>query len=490
MLRAFGNQDAPRLRISLQACAGPGKSAGLAWCGWNFISCYGEKHDHPKGAAVSITRDNLKDNLWAEFSKWQHHSEWLLRAFEWNQERIFAKDHPETWFISARSWPKSASADEQGKTLSGLHSGYVIILVDESGAIPTSVIKAGEQAFSSAKVARMMQAGNPIALDGILYAAATSMKALWSPPHGIIIRITGDPDDPKRSPRIDVDWARQQIALHGRNDPWVRPYILGEFPEASHNQLLSEEDVEAAMRRQVRKPEYDWAQKRLGIDAARFGRDSWVFFPRQGLVAFMPRIERNLRSHEVAQRVMRAKEKWGSEREYFDDTGGYSVGALDALIAAGHSPVPINFAGKAIDPRFYNKRAEMYWNMAEWVKRGGALPDVPDLKKQLTAWTYTFKGGKLILPEKDQVATEKLGGKSPDETDGLVLTFAEPELPAQLAIGNREAAHALTDFDPIEGKRIIPTHRFTSYESGRRMIIEEQEQGNRHALTEFDPYEV
>ena len=101
LLRAFA--DPAKQRISLQACAGPGKTAGLAWCGWNFLACYGDRGEHPKGAAVSITSANLEDNLWPELAKWQGRSAFLKSAFTWHKERIVANDHPETWFLSARS---------------------------------------------------------------------------------------------------------------------------------------------------------------------------------------------------------------------------------------------------------------------------------------------------------------------------------------------------------------------------------------------------
>lgn len=197
-LRAFASGDKELIRISLQACAGPGKSAVLAWCGWNFLSCYGEKGEHPKGAAVSVTWDNLKDNLWVELAKWQHLSPYLSTAFTWTQTRIFANDHKETWFLSARSFPKTADSETLGKTLSGIHSKYVLFLVDESGDIPIQIGKAAEQAVGET-IARggfikILQAGNPISVDGMLYAASTSKN--WH-----VIRITGDPDDPERSPR-------------------------------------------------------------------------------------------------------------------------------------------------------------------------------------------------------------------------------------------------------------------------------------------------
>jgi len=93
-----------RKRIAMKACAGPGKTAVLAWLGWHRLTCFAGRNEHPKGAAVSITSDNLKDNLWAEMARWQNESAFLQQAFVWQKERIFAKDHPETWFLSAKGW--------------------------------------------------------------------------------------------------------------------------------------------------------------------------------------------------------------------------------------------------------------------------------------------------------------------------------------------------------------------------------------------------
>src|SRR3989304_4145199 len=108
---------------------GPGETAVLAWCGLNFLCCYTGKGEHPKGAAVSITRDNLRDNLWPELAKWQARSQFLSQAFTWTAEKLFANDHPETWFIAARSWSKTANTEEQGRALSGLHSQFVLYLI-------------------------------------------------------------------------------------------------------------------------------------------------------------------------------------------------------------------------------------------------------------------------------------------------------------------------------------------------------------------------
>jgi hypothetical protein len=175
----FASPNAAHRRISLQACAGPGKSAVLAWCGLWFLGVQGETGEHPQGAAVAISEKNLKDNLWKELLKWHGASPYLAAAFTCTSERIFANDHPATWFLSARSWPKTANPDEQGATLSGLHSKYVFTLIDESGAIPPTVLNAANQSLLRCEVGKILQAGNPISLDGMLHAAANELRPQW-----------------------------------------------------------------------------------------------------------------------------------------------------------------------------------------------------------------------------------------------------------------------------------------------------------------------
>jgi phage terminase large subunit len=432
VLRDFGDQGEKKLRQSMEACVNPGKTAVLAWCGWNFLSCYGDIGNHPKGAAVAVTKDNLKDNLWPEFSKWQQRSEYLQRAFTWTKERIYATQHPETWFHSARSYSKDADPDDQGKTLSGLHSKFILIQLDESGEIPLPVLRAGEQAFADAecRIGRMQQAGNPSSLDGVLYAAATQLADQWRR-----YKITGDPDDPNRAPRVDIEWARTQIRLFGRDNPWVKYSVLGIFPEASINALLGPEHIDAAENRQLKPHEFNWAQKRLGVDVARFGDDMTIIFPRQGLFTGKPVEMRHQRTQAILGRILEAKIRWNWELCMVDTTGGYGSGVVDALISSDQEPHEVVFSQAANNPMYFNLRSEMWWEMAQWVKRGGRLPKIAELRKALTMTTYTYQNGKLRIEEKDQL--KKRLKFSPDHADALACTFAIPDMPGALQLKKR-----------------------------------------------------
>lgn len=439
-------------RISLQACAGPGKSADLAWSGWWMLGCWGGKGEHPKGAAISMNRDNLRDALWSEMSRWQSESEYLKGMFEWTKEKIFAKDHPETWFLSARTYNKDADKESQGRVLSGLHSKYIFYLVDESGDTNPMVLKSCEQGLSNCTVGLIIQAGNCTSHDGMLYAANNDPK--WR-----VISITADPRDPNRTPRVSIEWAQGMIDKFGYDDPWVMAYILGKFPPTSLHSLLSIEDVEAAvLRGRGMDPQlYESSQKRIGVDVARQGLDTTVLFPRQGFASWTPVEMRGARSTAVAEQLIVGKEKWGSELEFVDGTGGYGAGVVDAYHARGYSCIEVQFAGQAADKEsFFNKRAEIWWHMAQWIKRGGGIPDIPQLKQELVAVQYGYQGGRLKIEEKEQI--KKRLGFSPDYADALATTFAIPERAATPVFANGPGFRSSGRLIPGVGEEYDPFH--------------------------------
>lgn len=439
-----------RERSAMQACVGPGKSAVLAGIGWQFMFCHADRGKHPNGIALSITGDNLKSGLWKELAVWYQRSPILQAAFEMTAERIFARDHPKTWWLEARSYAKTATTEAQGMALSGLHSPYVLYLLDETGEMHPTLLRRAEQGMSNVEYGRIVIAGNPTSIQGALYEAAVNQAKHWD-----VTIVTGDPDDPKRSPRINAEWARRQIDQHGRDNPWVMSSILGKFPPGGLNSLLTPDEVRAAMARNPTPDAYSWAQRRLGIDVARFGDDRTVIIPRQGVAAYPPIVMRHGRDTPVAvdigNRVLARKMEWGSEVELFDDTVGWAHGAIDYCRVNGGTPIPVNFGDvNTIDPRYANRRSEMWMAMAERIRADLALPNIPELLTELCAPTYGFKGGKWMLEDKDAIK-ERLG-YSPDIADALALTFAIPDQPSatsHIGVGMLRQRHSVAaDYHP------------------------------------------
>jgi hypothetical protein len=416
-------------RISLQACAGVGKSCGLAIEGLRRLAAYAKPGEHPKGAAVSMTRDNLADNLWAELAKWLRTGRMIKDEFVWTSERIYQKDNQSTWFLSARGWSKRANPEEQGRTLSGLHSLFPFVLMDESATIPLSVAQTAEQILTTCEDGMIVQAGNPTTQEGCLYDASVKQRGRW-----YVIEITADPDDPNRCGRVSEDWARAQIygdkttdpptLGKGRDDPWVQAFILGQFPKGGINQLLSLEEVNAAMNRALKKSDFDFAPKVLGLDVARQGLDASVLIARQGKMVYKPDVYRGLSGLELAAKVAGKIKSFDADATFIDDTGGWGGSVLERLRELQYDPIGVQYAGKPIDPGFGNKRAEMWWNAAQAVKNGAALPDIPELRDDLVTPLYFYKGDKLFLESKDDIRGRL--GRSPDYGDAFAQTYALP----------------------------------------------------------------
>ena len=437
-------------RIALKASKGPGKSTVLAWIAWWFLLT----RLHPKVICTSVTADNLSDGLWTELSKWQQRSPLLRKAFTWTKTRITANDHPETWWASARTWSKDADTRQQGETLAGIHADNVLFLVDEAGGVPDAVVSAAEAGLANAdesagRTAMLVLAGNPTQTSGPLYRACSQERALWW-----VKEISGDPDDPKRAPRVNIDWAREQITKYGRDNPWVLVNVFGQFPPAQANTFIGVEVAAQASRRVVGEADYSDHPKILGVDVARFGDDRTVLFPRQGPVAFAPQIYRNKRTTEVAHLVAFAIEKWRPDA-VFIDAGGVGAGVVDQLLELGHDVMGVESASSPLtaEPKLKNRRAEMWWLMAEWM-RHGCIPDDGELIAELTTPTMKYDATSHIqLESKDDI--KKRGLPSPDKADALALTFAAPvirkfaALPGAPGMSSRPGGQERRKYDPF-----------------------------------------
>lgn len=411
VLKAFPHKQ----RIAMKASKGPGKSCIEAWLAWNFLLT----RPFPKIAATSISGDNLRDGLWSEMAKWREASPLIKSIFTWQKERIFAKEYPETWWMSARQWSKSADPQTLGNTLAGLHADYIMFVLDESGGLPDAIMAAAEAALASCIEGHIIQAGNPTHLEGPLYRACFQDRSMWH-----VVEITSDPDDPNRSPRVKPEWAREQIQKYGKDNPWVLVNVFGRFPPASFNSLIGPEEVEESVRRRYRETEFFRAPKVLGIDVARFGDDSSIIFPRQGLQAFSPMQYRGISGTEGAEIAARKWNDFDADACFIDNTGGFGASWIDNLLRIGKTPIGIHFSQQSTNRQYFNKRAEMAFELVAWIKSGGALPDVLELSRALVATTYTFKGEQLIIEPKEDLKTKL--GHSPDHMDALMLTFALP----------------------------------------------------------------
>jgi hypothetical protein len=227
--------------------------------------------------------------------------------------------------------------------------------------------------------------------------------------------------------------------------------FMCDFSASADNVLLSVSDVDEASRRHANTGDYDFAPKIIGVDVARQGDDATVIFRRQGIASFTPIVMQGSNAMAVADRVALEINEWAPDAVFVDGTGGYGAGVIDRLRSLSHKPIEVQFGGQAGDERYLNKRAEMWFKLAEWIKGGGIIPPVQRLKEDLCTPTYDHNDrDKLRLESKDDI--KKRGLPSPDYGDALALTFAYVVHPQGVRDHNREqASHRERQqrFDPL-----------------------------------------
>jgi phage terminase large subunit len=447
-LRAFPENR----RIAMQACVGPGKTCVLSWMILNFMLI-----PEAEIAALSVSGANVRNGLWKELAYWRDKCPWIKATYQMTATRIFVPSTPEndyerTWFCELRTWSKDADEKLAGQSLQGLHARNIMVVLDESGGMPEALMIAAEGILATEhERAHIVQAGNPTTLSGPLYRAATKDRSLWW-----VIAITGDPDDPDCSPRTNKVWAAEMIRSYGRNHPYVMVKILGLFPPTSFSSLIGPDEANRAVGRHLAVQDFDRAAKIIGVDVARYGDDATVVWPRQGLAAFEPQVFRNAHPDEVAGAIGILMQEWQADSVMVDATGGFGDGVVDSLGRMGITAIRVQFAGKPIEAKFYNKRSEIIWNLVEWVKAGGAIAPgewAAMLVEELTTMTYTFRLDRILIEEKEIVKVRL--GRSPDYSDALACSFAFPVAPRERDVLQGSMAgssfnHAVTDYNPIE----------------------------------------
>ena len=302
----------------------------------------------------------------------------------------------------------------------GFHQKNILVVVDEAPGVRREVINALDSLTTTAG-ARVLWIGNPLESGGHFYEAFSDpswtkkkITAFDSP------NFTGEavPQELKDK-LVSPIWVEEKKNEWGENHPLYVSRVLGEFPPAGDNQLITLSLCEESVNREVEHHEDD--EVVMGIDVARLGRDRTVHTITKGLEMIHIESAEKTRITEVIGTSKILYEKFNVDLIRADGIGMGS-GVVDQLFEDGFPIVDIQAASRnVLNPRkYYNVRTELWFLMEEWLHYG-KLMDHEWLIRDLISQYYKPRAdGLLIMALKDEV--RKLTGASPDFGDSAIMS--------------------------------------------------------------------
>lgn len=180
----------------------------------------------------------------------------------------------------------------------------------------------------------------------------------------------------------------------------------------------------------------------IGADPARYGDDRFSLAWRKGREVIKTESRRKINNVQGANWIKQVIDK-DKPAKVFIDVGGVGGGVVDILeswgepyediikaISFGEAPqdeYDYNISDDKIAAGPLNRRAEMWMRSKDWLETVGgvSVPDEDSIQADACSPSYKYNiNNKLVLESKEEMRRKLL--MSPDEWDGIALTFAEP----------------------------------------------------------------
>ena len=397
---AAGENPGP-LQLAVASGHGIGKSALVAW----IIQWFMSTRSHPQIVVTANTEAQLLGKTWRTLSRW-HKQMINAHWFDWTATKFAYKQSPEDWYANAVAW-----SENNPDAFAGTHDQNVLVIFDEASNIH-DVIWGKVDGAMSTKGAMWICFGNPTRNTGRFYDCFHKYSKWWKTKQ----------IDSRTAKWADKVWVERFLEQFKDDPDKIKVQILGQFPSASVTQFISTESVEKCMKHEAQGWEYQ--PKVMGVDVARFGSNSSVICLRQGRKVHEMQILPKADLMETASMVAEAI-KTHNPHTVFVDGSGIGAGVVDRLRQLNFQVVDVNGGNQSMNPRYLNKRAEMWAELKEFLISLCELPPDDNLKRELTCVQYSFTDrGRIRLQRKEDIMDDY--GFSPDRADALAMTFAYP----------------------------------------------------------------
>jgi hypothetical protein len=393
---------------------GIGKSALVSWIIHWAMSTFVDT----KGVITANTETQLRTKTWAELAKWHRlaiNADW----FEYTATAYISSDpkHRKTWRIDMIPWSETNT-----EAFAGLHNlgKRIILIFDEASAIPDIIWEVSEGALTDENTQIIWCVyGNPTRNTGRFKDCFSSLRHRW----------TNKQIDSRNVKGTNKKQLQKWVDDYGEDSDFVRVRVRGVFPRAGDNQFIASDKADAAMARKCEV--LPGTPKLLAVDVARFGGDKTVFARRHGRKVEPLKKYQGLDTMSVADLIVKEHIENRPDVIFIDGTG-IGAGVVDRCVQLGIAVIEVIAGGKPsadLEDIVYNKRAEMWYRMREWLDTAD-IPDDRELNDDLVNIKYSYDAKfKIQMERKEDM--KKRGVASPDNADAIALTFAEKTAPVR-----------------------------------------------------------
>jgi hypothetical protein len=416
------------IRMATASGHGIGKSAMTSW----IVNWIMSTRPHCKGIVTANTAEQLSSKTWAEVAKWTKKcitGHWFDISTGRGSMKMSHKQHPNSWQCTAQT-----CREENAEAFAGLHaaSSTPFYIFDEASAIPNAISEVAEGGLTDGEP-MFFKFGNPTRNSGDFHKCFHGMRHRW----------TTRQIDSRTVSITNKSQIQQWIDDYGLDSDFVKVRVRGMFPSMSSKQFISVVDVDSAFGKELNAKSYDFAPVILTCDPAWSGDDELVIGKRQGLAFTILRtIPKNDNDIQIANILGNLEDEHKADAVFID--AGYGTGIVSAGQTLGRDWQIVWFSGASSDPGCLNKRAEMWKDLRDWLKAGGAIPKDDVLYADLIGpETVPRMDGKIQLESKEDM--KRRGQPSPNRGDALALSFAFPVSKKKF---RANTGHPL-DYDPM-----------------------------------------
>ena len=421
ILRAVRDHD----RVAVRSCNGSGKTFLAAHAVLWWVAT------RPEGVVITTapTLRQVESLLWREIRGAYHRSEGAIGG----EISKAALD------LGPRNFALGIATD-RAERFQGFHAGEILFVVDEASGVSEEIFDAIRGSMTS-RTAKLLLIGNPTKLYGTFYDAFHGQYRYWHTIHISAfdcITATGK-SELAGSRLVTESWAADMAAMLGKDSAEYQIRVLGQFPSAADDALISVSAIERAIQRWATNAEArtsaggrkrrgagdDSAEVVVGLDVARFGNDRSVACARRDGRVLALEAWRGADVMRTAGRTLKFAKRNDASIIVVDESG-VGGGVLDRLREIDDVESFGLNVGRAAGnrERYANLRAELFDGLRSRFDQDDIeIPNDKELVAELSAIRYFFTSrGQLQLEDK-----RKYSGRngSPDKADALMLAFSE-----------------------------------------------------------------